>query len=64
MTTDLTISFTEEELASYLKMAAESHHTYEAQLGHNDEQWANWYAHWIFVRKNADHARESMERNP
>lgn len=35
------------QLAAMLRQAAEAHHAYEQQLGHLDENWADWYAQWM-----------------
>lgn len=50
---------TETELTQALKDAAAAHHTYEAGLGHADENWPAWYAHHV-----ADAAPERTDVQP
>ena len=37
----------ENELAQLLRKAAQAHHSFEATLGHPDENWPDWYAKHI-----------------
>jgi hypothetical protein len=41
-------------LARLLREAANAHHTYEATLGHKDEDWAVWYAEYIIAHIQED----------
>ena len=41
-------------LARQLIEAANAHHTYEATLGHKDEDWAVWYAEYIIAHIQED----------
>jgi hypothetical protein len=40
------------DLAAGLLRAEEAHGQYQAQLGHEEPDWANWYAHY-FERERA-----------
>ena len=38
---------TEERLAALLRDAEAAHAEFEQSLGHRDEDWPSWYAHYI-----------------
>jgi hypothetical protein len=43
------------QLAQLLREAALAHHTFEAMLGHRDENWPDWYAaHIVAELKSRD----------
>ena len=37
-------------LAAELRRAAQEHHQFEESLGHEDEDWADWYAQFLLGR--------------
>jgi hypothetical protein len=40
----------QEQLAKLLREAEEAHGAYEAQLGHSDDNWPDWYAAFILAK--------------
>jgi hypothetical protein len=47
---------TKEYMELLLREAAEAHHTYEATLGHPDENWQGWYAQHMVEQLDRDAA--------
>lgn len=45
-----TPQLTQETLARLLREAEQAHGAYEAQLGHRDDDWPDWYATYIVER--------------
>ena len=44
----------EDALAAALRRAAEAHGHHEAEIGHPDPDWPDWYAHFMVQEETVD----------